>query len=97
LCDELKIAEDYRWSSARAHVFRIGDELISESGPLFSFGDWSKFLQKDELEAEVRLIRKHARTGRPLGNGRFIQRLEEITGRTLLIQRPGRKSRKYGK
>ena len=55
--------------------------MISENDPFLSFDDWLKFLQEDEPEEEVSLIRKHARTGRPLGNEDFILRLEEITGR----------------
>ena len=70
--------------------------MISENDPFLSFDDWLKFLQEDEPEEEVSLIRKHARTGRPLGNEGFIRRLEQITGRTLLIQRPGRKPGKSG-
>jgi len=64
--------EDYQWSSARVRVFRTKDELISENYPFLSFGDWSKFLQKDEPEEQVSLIRKHIRTGRPLGNEGFV-------------------------
>jgi hypothetical protein len=27
--------EDYQWSSAKAHIFRAKDELISENNPFF--------------------------------------------------------------
>jgi hypothetical protein len=53
---------------------------ISENDPFLSFDNWLKFLQEDEPEEKVSLIRKHARTGRPPGNEGFILRLEEITG-----------------
>jgi putative transposase len=86
--------EDYKWSSARAHIFTIGDELISKNDPFSSIDDWSRFLRKEEIEEDVSTIRRHSRTGRPLGDENFVRRLEEITGRTLLIQRPGRKPKK---
>lgn len=87
-------AEDFKWSSARAHVFRARDELLSGNDPFLSFDNWHKFLVKDEPDEEVSLIRKHTSTGRPLGSEEFIRKLETITGRTLLIQKPGRKPAK---
>ena len=42
----------------------------------------------DEKERE--LLRRHQRTGRPLGGERFIDKLERIVGRKLRPQKPGR-------
>ena len=50
--------------------------MISENDPFLSFDDWLKFLQEDEPEEKVSLIRKHARTGRPLDNEGSIRRHE---------------------
>ncbi len=87
-------AEDYRWSSARAHVLKIKDELVSGGNLPSFFTNWADFLNKNDMDAEETLLRKHAKTGRPLGDDGFIRDLERITGRALLIRRPGRKPRK---
>ncbi len=42
-------------------------------------------------EEDIERIRRHERTGRPLGNGGFVGKLEEALGRILQRQKPGRK------
>lgn len=37
----------------------------------------------------IPLIKRHSRTGRPLGNSEFISKLEIITGQALTPGRPG--------
>ena len=52
---------------------------------------WREFLRDGPTEAELALFRRHARTGRPLGEGSFLDRLERLTGRSLHPKRAGRK------
>jgi len=42
-------------------------------------------------EEEIERIRRHERTGRPLGNDGFVGKLEETLGRILQCHKPGRK------
>jgi len=51
--------------------------------------DWNKLLSSPPKEIE--LLRKHFRTGRPLGNENFLLEAERITGRELILRKPGRK------
>jgi len=51
--------------------------------------DWSDFLSSAYTEKDARLLRKYERTGRPLGNESFVERLEIKLGRTLKPQNPG--------
>ena len=47
--------------------------------------DWNEFL-KDELqeqEKKYQELRQHERTGRPLGGGLFIDKLEVLLGKQL--------------
>ena len=37
---------------------------------------WKKFLDFDVQEQEIELLRKHERTGRPLGADSFIEKME---------------------
>jgi putative transposase len=85
--------EDYRWSSARAHLDGRDDQLV-KVGPLLEIvGDWRLFLNSDEGIDKDRL-RRHERTGRPLGGESFIKTLEVKLNRTLRPQKPGPKKNK---
>lgn len=92
----VKKAEDYPWSSARSHVFRLSDKILTEFDLHSDIKDWSAFLQGEDNESDLDTFRKHERTGRPLGDKDFIAKIEEITGRTLGKKKVGRpKKRKY--
>jgi putative transposase len=54
--------------------------------------DWASYLKTQGSEQHLDEIRKHARTGRPIGNGDFLKRLEQLTGRRLEKGKPGRKT-----
>jgi putative transposase len=83
----VEAAWQWPWSSAKAHVSRTEDTLANIWPLLEMIGDWGEFLLQDTPEAG--LIRKHSSTGRPLGDARFIQRCERITGRDLTMRKPG--------
>lgn len=92
----VKKAEDYPWSSARSHVFRLSDKILTEFDLHSDIKDWGAFLQGGDKESDLATFRKHERTGRPLGDKDFIAKIEEITGRTLGKKKVGRpKKRKY--
>jgi len=59
--------------------------------------DWNAFLNSALPEKGFREIRRHARTGRPLGDEAFLGRLEEMLGRVLKPQKPGPKPRHRGR
>ncbi len=86
-------ARDWRWSSARAHLTGADDGLVQVRPLLALAPDWSGFLTAD-LDDEYRdAIRAGERTGRPLGSGRFVARLEKRLDRPLARQKPGPKPR----
>ena len=59
--------------------------------PLLEYvGDWSAFLKERLEEDEVAALRRHERTGRPLGGERFLDRLERLLSRTLKPKQRGR-------
>jgi putative transposase len=43
-------------------------------------------------EDDIKLLRSHERTGRPLGDEEFLETLEENLGRIVKKQKPGPKS-----
>lgn len=85
-------ANDYAWSSARAHAGESDDPLLSPGRP-FPGGerDWIAWLEQSGYESSFEAIRRNSRTGRPTGSDEFLDSLEQETGRTLRPQRPGRR------
>lgn len=85
-------AEDWPWSSARAHILGEADALLSPSRPFpGEVKDWRAWLSEALSEAEIAALRSHTRTGRPLGSPAFVERLEGLLGRVLRPQKAGRK------
>ncbi len=84
-------AEDWRWSSAAAHLAGRDDGLVSAAPLLARVGDWRAFLVDGIEAAAVEAIRGHERTSRPLGSEAFVTRLEAGLGRRLSPRKPGRK------
>jgi putative transposase len=53
-------------------------------------GDWQGLLNSALREEELKELRGHGRTGRPLGDETFLDRLEASVGRVLKPQKGGR-------
>ncbi len=88
LCDR---PQSWKWSSARAHLENRADELVTLGPMLKRVPNWSDYLAERLSASEIDLIERHTRTGRPLGSRSFLERLEIVTGRKLLPQKPGPK------
>jgi putative transposase len=91
LCQD---AWDYAWSSAAAHVAGQDDLLVKTTPLLGLVPDWREYVQREPTDREVRALRQHERTGRPLGSDSFLRALESLLARPLLRQKPGRKPKK---
>ena len=89
----VKHAEDYPWSSARAHIMGSSDELLSPCFLEKEIRDWRIFLSGG-TNNEVKNLEKHAMTGRPLGEGSFVEKLEQFLSRRFTKQKPGPRKRK---
>ena len=90
-------AEDWRWSSARAHLAGEDDGVVRVAPVLERVGDFRAFIGDDEDAAAFKALRQSETTGRPLGSAGWITALERRSGRTLAPQKRGRKSREIGK
>jgi putative transposase len=85
----------WKWSSAAAHVGAKHRGLVKTAPLLERAGcDWRKFLAGGLVPDEAERLRRHERTGRPLGGFGFVERLEKALHRTLRRQKPGPKRRK---
>jgi putative transposase len=90
----VELAESYRWSSARAHVFGTSHPLLTDFPLRKVIPNWSAYLGQSDPPGAIEEIQSHERTGRPLGNEAFIKRLEAVTGRVLALQPKGRPRKK---
>ena len=85
--------QDWAWSSARAHLGDAADGLTDVAALGALVPDWAAFLAQGLDDATLEAIRKGERTGRPLGDADFVNRLESATGRPLARRKPGPKPR----
>jgi putative transposase len=84
--------ERWLWSSATAHISGRKDDLVECRALLeMVHADWKAFLMKAVDKDTVEIFRKQERTGRPIGDNDFIEKLEKITGRHLKPRKPGPK------
>lgn len=89
--------EDWPWSSAAAHMRGRDDELVEVSPMLSQVDDWTRYLSDASDDGISSHMWEHSRSGRPLGDERFYQTLEQITGRRLTRRAPGRKKKATSK
>jgi putative transposase len=85
-------AAAWPWSSARAHLAAQDDQLVKVAPLLEMAGDWKLFLGA-ATEEEMESIRRHERSGRPLGSESFVERLESSLDRLLKPGKPGPKGK----
>ena len=83
--------DDWKWSSARAHLQGEDDALVRVKPMLDRINKWQTYLSVTKTDCKDKLIEQHTRTGRPLGGAEFVTQLEDITGRKLAPRRPGRR------
>jgi putative transposase len=87
----------WRWSSAAAHLAGQDDAVVCVTPLLERVKDWREYLM-EPLEAEQEeLWRCHERTGRPLGEPAFVDRIENLLGRIIRPARAGRKPKRQEK
>jgi len=84
---------DYKWSSAKHHMGMETSKFISDKLVNSLITDWKEFLGADITKKEVDLLRLHERTGRPMGDMNFIEKLEAKVNRSLKRKKPGPKGK----
>ncbi len=81
------------WSSIKAHLTEKDDGIVSVAPLLDMVGNWREFIYGSGDEIDFTSLRQHEKTGRPLGNDRFVEKIEFLLQRTLKRQRPGPKQK----
>lgn len=87
-------AEDWPWSSVRAHLSARDDMLVTVKPVLDLVGNFAHLLVPGPAdEAAFAAVRRAEGTGRPLANADFVSELERILGRPIARRAPGPKLR----
>jgi putative transposase len=91
-------AQDWPWSSVRAHLARVDDRLVRVAPAIERYGDFALFLGDHGSETDAwQAIRRSEGSGRPLGSAAWLAGLEAQTGRRLAPQKRGRKPAEISK
>ena len=85
--------EAWLWSSAASRILGKPDPLLDTACPLPNgrTGSWKDFLMAPARAEELAALRRHERTGRPLGSEVFVEKIGMLVGRDLQKKKPGRK------
>ena len=87
----VKRAQDWRWSSTRAHLRGKEDGLTALAPTKQRFPRFADLLESEPEPELFARLRAAESIGRPLGNDGFLTRLERLTRRTL---KPGKRGPK---
>lgn len=87
-------AQDWRWSSVRAHLAGTDDHVVKVVPALERVGDFATFLGEDFDEAVTyAALRKAETLGRPIGSREWLDDLVAKTGKALLPGKRGPKAK----
>jgi putative transposase len=87
-------AQDWRWSSVRAHLAGQDDGVVKVAPVLERVGDFRAFIQESfDEDAAFALLRRAETIGRPIGSEQWIKQLEQQFDRPLAPRPRGPKPR----
>ena len=86
-------ARDWRWSSVRAQLGGRNDGVTTLAPVRKRFPDFANFLSEEADAEMIERLRNAESIGRPLGNRKFLDRLERTTRRVLRPAKRGPKPR----
>jgi putative transposase len=89
-------AEEWRWSSVRAHLDGKDDGLVTVKPVLDRVSDFAAAIADQGNAAAFAELRAAEQTGRPLGTADFIEGLERLLGRRIARRAAGRKPAQRG-
>jgi len=84
-------ARDWRWSSTRAHLSGKNDGITALAPIRKRFPRFADLLDDEPEADEFDRLRGAESVGRPLGDERFLARIERLTARTLRARKRGPK------
>ena len=100
-----KRAENYRWSSFRAHALGEANDLLDPVVPYEQLANyakvrqrkWDDFVHQRPAEHELQSIRRSVETGLPYGSAKWIKKLADKLDLDLAIRPRGRPRKQAGR
>ncbi len=90
----IKEPHEYRWSSAKAHVYKGIDHILTNDCYLVrEIKNWLLYLMEKEDKTLIDNIRRNTKTGRPCGDDVFMEKIESLLSRRLNALPKGRPRR----
>jgi putative transposase len=86
-------AQDWPWSSVRAHLRGRPDRLTTLGPVRERYPDFANFLDQEPDAILFERLRQAEGIGRPLGSPSFLDRIERMTRRSLRPAKRGPKPR----
>ena len=84
--------EMFLFAAARSIALNPVKAILVKVEPLAGLiGNWRELLASDLTDKEYETIRRHERTGHPMGDVSFLGMLEKLTGRFFQRQKLARK------
>ena len=75
---------EYRWSSAKGHIYKDVDPVLSDDCYLINeIDDWLSYILGKEDEATTNDIRRNTKTGCPCGDEGFIETIGRFLNKRL--------------
>ena len=87
----VKRAEDWAWSSVRAHLANEDDGVVTVKPVLGRFPDFARLMKSGENESELKALRTSETTGCPLGTEAWLDKIETSLGHSVRPQKRGPK------
>jgi putative transposase len=84
-------AQDWPWSSARAHLGRVDDGLTDVRPAKARFARFADLLGGPGDQEAMARLRQGESTGRPIGSPEFLTKIEALTARVLQPRKRGPK------
>ena len=85
----VEAADQYPWSSAKAHMVGEDDKLVKVEPLLELIGDWKMHLAEPEKAGDYDEFKATEKSGCPLGSESFVEKLEVLLGRSLKPKKRG--------
>ena len=82
--------DGYYWSSMKCHLNGKGKLLLDSIDKYLQIDDWKAYLREKGDEELINNIRKRTKIGKPLGDAKFIKKMEKLSGKKFTFRKNGR-------
>ncbi len=82
--------DGYSWSSVKEHLNGKGKMTLDAVTNYLEIDDWKEYLREKGDDELINNIRKRTKIGKPLGDAKFIKKMEKLSGKKFTFRKNGR-------